>query len=202
MEFNFIAPYYDRLSKIVFGDSIQRAKVAQYSNISKGSKVLFVGGGSGVSLDSLLKINLDLQIDFVEPSEKMMNKAKKRISKVRQVNFHQVPVENFCGSSYDCVITEFFFDLFYKDTIQVLMKIIGGKLNKDGIWIDTDFRAPQGLANKAALKMMYLFFRITSGVVAQKLVSTKPIFSQSAFEIENEQYFKKGFISSRLIHRN
>lgn len=201
MQFDFIAPYYDFISKLVFGDILEKAKVSQFSNISNGSKVLIIGGGSGSSLVGLLKDRLDIQIDFVEPSNKMIFKAKRRIGVLEDVNFYNVNIENFDGVSYDFVITEFFFDLIDKEEILILIKTIGQKLNNNGKWIDTDFRVTQRLMSRITLKIMYLFFRITSGVVVQKLISTKSIFNQVGFEINNEQNFKEGFISSRLIIR-
>ena len=201
MRFDFIAPYYDFISKLVFVDVLEKSKVSQFSNISKGSKVLFVGGGSGSSLNMLLKTSSNLEIDFVEPSQKMISIAKGRIGSTSCVNFHQIGIENFNGSSYDVIITEFFFDLFDKESIQLLIKGIGSKLNTNGKWIDTDFRIPQGRINKIILTVMYLFFKITAGVVIQKLTSTKNLFSRAGFEIGNEKKFRDGFISSRLILR-
>lgn len=201
MQFDFVAPYYDFISKLVFGSVIEQTKTSLFSNITHGSKVLFIGGGSGYSLERLLISRKNLVIDFVDPSRKMILKAKNRVKDSSEVNFHQIHIEEFSGDAYDFVITEFFFDLFGQKRIIELVRIISSKINKKGNWIDTDFREPSYFKNKIILKLMYQFFKITVNIASNKLVYTKPIFKNAGLKIIGEEKSSTGFISSQLIAR-
>lgn len=201
MQFDFVAPYYDSISKLVFGSVIEKTKTSLFSNITHRSKVLFIGGGSGYSLERLLNTKENLVIDFVDPSHKMILKAKNRVKDSSVVNFHQIHIEEFSGDAYDFVITEFFFDLFGQKKIIELVRIISSKINKNGNWIDTDFREPSNFNNKIILKLMYQFFKITVNIDSNKLVYTKPIFKNAGLKIIVEEKSSTGFISSQLIAR-
>ncbi len=199
MEFNTIAPYYDTLSRMVFGNTLEKAKVSLYDHIKNGSTILFIGGGSGSSLQALLKLRKNLTIDFVESSGKMISKAKNRAKNTSVVNFYHKPVEEFEGLNYDYVITEFFLDLFEEPKIKDLIEIISFKLANNGKWIDTDFRQPSKYKGKFILKLMYWFFNIIANVASTKLVCAKPLLQTAGFDICLEKESKSKYISSRLI---
>lgn len=206
MQFDFVAPYYDFISKLVFGSVIEKTKTSLFSRITHGSKVLFIGGGSGYSLEILLNTKKNLVIDFVDASHKMILQAKNRVKESSDIKFHQIHIEEFSGDSYDFVITEFFFDLFDEKKIVELVKIISSKTNKKGNWIDTDFRESLNFKNKIILKLMYQFFKITIKIASNKLVYTKPIFKKAGFQIIAEKKSHTSFISSivfaKLLHHN
>ncbi len=199
MQFNFISQYYDLLNRLVFGTRLDKAKVSLFNHITEGNKVLFIGGGTGLSLLRLLSKNQNLAIDFVDSSSQMISIAKRRVKENGTVEFHITDIKQFDGSSYDVIITEFFFDLFTKDNISKLIELLSQKLTKNGVWIDTDFRKPSTLKNRATLKLMYLFFKITAKLKTNILVNTQPFFETNGFKIDKELKFNSGFISSQLI---
>ncbi len=199
MQFDFIAPFYDFISRAVFGSTLEKAKTALFGNITNGSTVLFIGGGSGSSLQTLLKQKENLTIDYVDPSQKMILLAKNRVGNSQYVKFYQLPIEKFVGVDYDVIITEFFFDLFDEAKIQELMELIRLKLNNDGKWIDSDFRKPPSRRHKLLMKMMYWFFKITTNLTTDKLVNTKPLFNEAGLKIITKYKLKSGFVTSQLI---
>lgn len=197
MDFNSVAPYYDVLSKIVFGSTLEKVKCSLFENIPVESNILFIGGGTGVSLVKLLNSKGGLKIDFVDSSAKMISKAKNRVGHNSHVRFHSVPIQNFNGKGYDIIITEFFFDLFNQIEAEELITAIKLKLKKTGIWIDTDFRKPKTLKNKWVLKWMYWFFMHASNIKVNELVGTKPIFKKNFLKLTEEKKSKSNFVSSR-----
>lgn len=199
MQFDFIAPYYDSLSRFIFGKTLEKAKTTLFDEIKDGSKVLVVGGGTGESIKGLVSSNYHLQIDFVEASEKMISKARNGLKNFSNVNFYHTQIEQFEGTSYDVIITEFFFDLFEEKKVKKLINILGCKLNKKGKWIDTDFRKPINLRQVLVLKAMYIFFKITASISSNYLVDTNPIIKKAGYIIKREIKFSSNFISSRLI---
>ena len=198
MQFNFIAKYYTFISRAVFGNSLEKAKVSLFNNIPDNAKVLIIGGGTGVSLAFLNRLKPQLIIHFVEASSEMVKIAKSKID-TGQVDFYYSTIEDFGGGNYDVIITEFFLDLFSENEIKSYIHLITHKLSKNGVWFDTDFRATNSLSKKALLKIMYLFFRIFSNVKVDKLIATKKIIESKGLIITKEKKFKSGFITSRLI---
>jgi ubiquinone/menaquinone biosynthesis C-methylase UbiE len=201
MQFDTVAPYYNMLSKIVFANEISRAKTSQFNSIKIKTRVLFIGGGTGDSLSFLLSRNKELEIDFVDPSEKMMLRARKLNTNSINVNFFQLRIEDFEGGEYDVVITEFFFDLFEKEKIKTLIDQISLKLTTNGIWIDTDFRKPVKFVDKYLLRIMYFFFKVYAGIESSSLNEVEPIFTQAGLVIKKEHKSSTGFITSRLFVR-
>ena len=47
MSFDRVAPYYDRLARLVFGGSIRRAQRHFLSQVPAAARVLLVGGAPG-----------------------------------------------------------------------------------------------------------------------------------------------------------
>lgn len=187
---------------MVFGGVIEKAKVANYNAISNGSNILFIGGGSGISLVKLLSLEKNLTIDYVDASQKMIVIAQRRVGESEGLNFYHTPIEKFDGAGYDFIITEFIFDLFTKEEIGKLVRLINSKLKIGGFWIDTDFRKPILMEDRILLKLMYYFFKATSAINTSNLVETKPIMIKEGFKIKKNLKFKSGFISSYFIVRN
>lgn len=199
MQFDFIAKYYPFLSKLVFGKTLEIVKISLFDHINDGSRVLIIGGGAGVSLKKLLKVKKQLNIDFVDASNQMVLKAKHLIGANESVNFEVCPIEEFKGTNYDLIITEFFFDLFAKEKLIQLVPRIGSKLNNNGNWVDTDFRRPVKKYHHFLLSIMYLFFKITAQIEADALTDVGVIMENNGLSKQEEKVFKSGFVSSRLF---
>ena len=82
-DFNFIAPFYDVLARIVFGNAILKAQTTHLSEINENDQVLILGGGTGKLLEHIPFCD---RVDYVEKSEKMIRIAKRRLVN-RSVNF-------------------------------------------------------------------------------------------------------------------
>ncbi len=198
MQFNFIAKYYTFVSRLAFGNVLEVAKTSLYHKVPLNGKVLLIGGGTGVSLAYLLKLDSGLKIDYVDASSEMIKLAKLRVPKTH-VNFICTPFEAHTSKGYDVIITEFFLDLFTVAQIEEHIGSIKNKLNKEGIWIDTDFRHSNHLSRKILIKGMYLFFRVVSGVKISSLADYLSILKGNGFMLKEEKIFKSGLITSRLF---
>ena len=164
MQFNFVAKYYTFISRVVFGNSLEIAKVSLFNKIPDYGRVLIIGGGTGVSLGFLVKLKPHIKIDFVEVSSKMIALAKARVNNGK-TQFVCAPIEKFEGTDYDVIITEFFLDLFTVTEIEKHICLIKQKLSTNGIWIDTDFRPTNKIYDKILLKVMYCFFKLFSKIL-------------------------------------
>ncbi len=185
----------------MYGTTLEIAKISLFCKIPTHANVLFIGGGTGTSLKTLVLLQPNVQVDYVEVSEQMSMRAKAQMNFADGINFINLPIEKFKGEKYDVIITEFFFDLFTKDKIKQLMPHIMLKLNIDGCWIDTDFRPTTKLAQRVILKMMYLFFNLTVGLKTLSLVDVQKLYPTNSFTLTIEKKYKKGFVTSRLFTR-
>jgi 2-polyprenyl-3-methyl-5-hydroxy-6-metoxy-1,4-benzoquinol methylase len=192
MNFDRLAGSYDSLARLVFGKSIINAQVSHFSKIPERSRVLIIGGGTGSILEYLppgIK-----SIDYVEPSSKMIAKSKSRET-TGNINFTQCRIEDFKSQEqYDVIITNFFLDLYDEESLSTLIPKLQNRLKRKGLWIVTDFYGKQKIWQSLLLRVMYRFFRLTSGLYNQQLPDWKQILSRSGLVPLSEIYFYRGFI--------
>src|SRR5258706_3883139 len=120
--FNFIAPVYDPLAFLVYGNNLKKAKKTFFEKIPSQARVLLMGGGTGNILNDLLAKKPFIMVDFVEASSAMMRIAEKNLKKEFQerVNFingdhHSIPK----GVEYDVITSFFVIDCFkQQDAIE------------------------------------------------------------------------------------
>jgi ubiquinone/menaquinone biosynthesis C-methylase UbiE len=87
--FSKIAWIYDFIKKIIFLNSLDRATNYYFKEIPLNAQILICGGGTGQLLGDLVKINNRVKIDYVELSEKMIQKASKRNTLKLEINYLQ-----------------------------------------------------------------------------------------------------------------
>ena len=77
--FDRIAPYYDALKRLVFGNAIHRSQAHFLQRLPQGCRLLIIGGGSGEVLSLLQNVNPLCRIWYVEASSKMLSLASSRV---------------------------------------------------------------------------------------------------------------------------
>jgi ubiquinone/menaquinone biosynthesis C-methylase UbiE len=195
--FDTVAPFYDRLSSLVFGRSIRYAQTIYLHKIPREAKVLIVGGGTGWILRELLMLNPKCQVWYVEASHKMMELAKGKAKNFRnQITFiHGTENSIPANITFDSVITPFYLDLFSKGNCALAIQKIRSSLHTHGIWIAIDF-VNTTWWHGVMLSFMYLFFRLTCSIEAMTLPNWRRIMSENGFlEIESKSFYR-GFIKS------
>ena len=81
MNYNFIAPYYHSLSQLIFLNRQHQAHFVILKHLKENDKILWVGGGAGKFIAEIEKLNLKLDIDYVDFSSKMIDLAQKNLDK-------------------------------------------------------------------------------------------------------------------------
>ena len=77
--FNFIAPFYNFLQRLIFGNHLQKAQSFFLNEIKPSSTVLIIGGGSGEIISSIFQVSIPEKVVFVEQSSKMIELAKPKV---------------------------------------------------------------------------------------------------------------------------
>jgi ubiquinone/menaquinone biosynthesis C-methylase UbiE len=188
-----IAKIYDVLSRMVFGKNIVKAQVCMLPYIPANSSIVIVGGGTGWILEELAKQYPEgLTIDYVENSAQMIVLSKKRKCGSNVVNYINLPIEDFKSTGlYDVILTPFVFDNFTHEKAGMMFGHLNVMLKKQGRWLYADFVHNENegrLWQKLLLKIMYLFFRITTGIETRELADVTVYF-----ERDYEKIFERGF---------
>ena len=204
-DFNIVARPYDFISRLVFGNSLVEAQVSSLHVIRPDSHILIVGGGTGWILEEITKIHSSgLKISYVENSSAMIDLSKKRNWQQNTVAFFHQPIQDFhIDKPFDVIITPFFFDLFKQDEIGLMFSGLDKKLNKDGLWLYTDFIPEKyqiHVWQKILLKTMYFFFGITSKVEARELIDMDLYFTKVYTKI-SENWFYGRFVRAVVYQK-
>lgn len=193
--FNRLAPVYDALARIVIGKGIRTSQLHFLNPLRERHKLLLLGGGTGWILPFITKINPTIQIDYIDISHRMIEQARSRVSADFQVRFIVGTEENIPDKDYDCVITNFYLDLFDDLSLEHVVFRIKNSILPNAIWVATDF-INERLWHKRALAIMYTFFRVTTGMSTQKLpLWEKELRKAGGAQLEMAKY-SRGFIKS------
>jgi ubiquinone/menaquinone biosynthesis C-methylase UbiE len=195
-DFDRIAFAYDRLTKLVFGNAIIDSQKFFLNGIPKGSSVLILGGGTGWILTELYKAKKNVSVCYIDASENMLAKAKERFSQSLQIQFilgteNDIPL----NQKFDCVITNFYLDLFTEESIQAALEKIKRSIVPNAQWIATDF-VENSWWHSLMLKSMYFFFRMISNIESQKLPEwNKAIQTIGGTQVDSRNFYS-GFIQT------
>jgi ubiquinone/menaquinone biosynthesis C-methylase UbiE len=201
-----IAPVYGLISRLVFGKALLSARRIHLHLIKPEHRVLILGGGTGEVLEVILGNNPDQEVTYWESSGKMMSLSRRRneIYDSATVTWIEEPYPSERSSgNYDVVITNFFLDLFDDQELKTVGERIYKDLNEEGLWIFTDFRSEPGRDNwqSSFIRLMYLFFRITTGLKTQKLADFHGFFESRNLETIQHKEFFNGMIESVAMRK-
>jgi len=195
--FDFVAPFYDVLARIIFGKNIKTAQTHFLNHIPNDAHILILGGGSGVILKEIFAQKNSRQILYIEKSKKMIALSKKQLTKLQleQVVFAQDMGENI-NQVFDVIITNFFLDVFEKTGLENMMKLLRGLLSEDGIWLFTDFKNQNIWWQKMLLKLMFTFFRLFANLESKQLYDFEELFDACGMtSLKSKSFFHEMIIS-------
>lgn len=200
-----VAPFYDRLSRLVYGNAILQAHRFLVNAIPANSSVLIAGGGTGYILEEISKKHVSgLHITYVENSEKMMAFSKRRNTGNNDVVFvHQSIGDVVLPPLFDVVITPFLFDNFTDSTGKIIFDKTDSLLIIGGLWMMADFQISEKnkLWQKLLLKLMYLFFRVCCNIEASHLTNLKLLFKKDVYQPVLIRTFYKNFIYAAIYSK-
>ncbi len=184
--YDTIAFGYDFLSRLIFGKAQVKAQTALLPHIRNGARILIAGGGTGWILEEINKIHSSgLEIVYIERSNQMLVRSKKRNCGLNKVIFIQKGIEEIClKNEFDVIITGFFLDNFNQPKVEFIFNQLSSGLKSGGRWFFTDFKLNPGkwyLWQQLMLKIMYFFFRVVCKIEATQLIDTIPIFRKNNY---------------------
>lgn len=203
--YNSIAPFYDGLSRLIYGDAIVNAQKFLVDAIVPNSTILIVGGGTGWILEEISKKHsTGLQIIYVDISQKMIELSKRRYIGNNKVIFLNADIQNVeLSETFDVVITPFLLDNFSPRTANLVFNKIHCRLVLDGLWLFSDFQVSdkRNLWQKLLLKVMYFFFIVLCNIEATELPDTNFLFSKNSYRLVSSKTFFHRFICSFIYQK-
>ncbi|MEJ8801430.1 class I SAM-dependent methyltransferase [Pontibacter sp. H249] len=208
--FDRVAPFYDKLAKLIYGDALQKAQLFLLPFIPERSKVLVIGGGSGWLLEQLILTGKQLDILYVDAAPGMLERAKQRYKGITQPHSCQVTFRLGTEATlqpheqFDTVITPFLLDLFLPQRLQQLMQKLTAALTPAGNWLFADFwpiKQPTPYWQKFLTWSMYTFFDAVSSVESSKLPDYGRHFQELGFKETSSQSFYNGFVQAKVFMR-
>jgi ubiquinone/menaquinone biosynthesis C-methylase UbiE len=180
--YRYIAWYYDALAQFIFGNRLENSKRAHLHFIEENNKILIVGGGTGKLIEYIENIDRNVAVDFVEPTANMFFRAKRRLFSTIDAQFYQIPIQEFSGSGYDIIITNFFLDQFDEEEATTIVQHLKTKLNCGGRFIFSDFIKTENLRDQIISKVLFIFFRLLTRSSTNNFPPYEKIFLSSGFK--------------------
>lgn len=199
--FDKVAPFYDSLARLVFGDSIRRCQLEYLNKISPGATVLILGGGTGWLLAELMKVNSSCTVWYFESSIRMLDRAKARCRSLsgQRIFFIHGTEKNLQRYEirFDAVITNFYFDLFTSNSLIVALGQIKKCLYPGSKLLVSEFIESRWW-QRVLLFLMYRFFKWACDIEATNLPDWQHQLEKRGFAERDTTTFYRGFIKSSL----
>ena len=194
-QFDHVAPVYDLLSAMVFGNRLMTVQCFFLDQLSENDKVLIVGGGTGKILKHPA-FKRASSIDFLELSEGMIKRAQRCSKSLDDVNFIHADFFQHSGR-YDFIICNFFLDCFNEEYLAKACQQLRLMLNPNGRLVVTDFQKTSKVKHRLLLKAMLSFFRLFTALQADKLNDIPKSLMKDFRKINTKQFYK-GFVFTSL----
>ena len=206
MSFDRVAPFYRFLEISIFGEKLQKARLAFLRTIDPPRRVLIVGEGDGRFLREFRRVFPSCEVDCVEASARMIALAEARTDRDDVCFLHADILEWVPPAHrYDLVVTHFFLDCFDERRLAHVIESIASATEPHARWLIADFAVPRGkfagFLGRALIALMYVFFRATTGIKTTRLVDPAPFLSAHGFRCCEERASSGGLIRSQLWRR-
>lgn len=195
--FNFLAPFYDRLARMIIGKDIVHSQVYFLERFSQCKRLLIIGGGTGALLNEICSNYPYIEIDYIDLSPGMIDRARKRMKHNSHVRFIQGTENDLPSHHYDGVITNFFLDMFEEKRLGTVIEKIKESLGKEAIWLVTDF-VNERKTHAIKLWCMYRFFRVITQIEAAHLSDWRGHMMEAGLKLTESRKFNNEFIASHV----
>ena len=193
--FDFIAPVYDWMARLVFGKAITESQTIFLNRIPAGAEILILGGGTGWLLEKISEQNKSCKILYVDASAKMIKKSKLRKTQ-DEVQFVQGVLQDIPEQRrFDVIVTNFYLDLFSDSNLKIVIEQIHAHTKPSSQWLVADF-IDTVWWHRMMLRVMYVFFRVVAGIDGSQLPVWGNALQAQGWAKAAEQLHFRGFINT------
>lgn len=191
--YSFLAPFYNRLSKLIFGDQLMQAKNYFAENLSK-KRLLIIGGGDGLDYQDF---QIQLSGEYWEISKAMLSKAKVNLAQSR-LTFHLDFYQADIGELFDEVWLHFVLDTMNDQEIESLLGEIKESVKADGRIYLVDFFSPKYSYQRFLNLSMITFFRIVTKHKRVNIPAYEEILNKGKWKKNEEKEFLRGWVKAQV----
>jgi tRNA (cmo5U34)-methyltransferase len=193
--FNSVAGVYDFLARLVFGKAMTKSQTHFLPLLSDCSNILILGGGTGWIAEEVAKVSKG-DIVFIDASEKMIAKARKRSARLgNRITFiHGTEKDIPQATQFHGVITNFYLDLFSDKDLTRVCTLVTSNVREGGVWLATDFKSEKRW-HRMFLEVMYHFFGMTTGLETRMLPEWEKRL-ESVLDVLGRRTYYGGFIAA------
>jgi len=196
--YKYLAPFYSRIEKLVFGKTLQASREFGFELIKEESRILIVGGGDGRVLKNLP----NCRVDYVESSKKMRKLARKIYTQA-QINFIDSSIEEeTLEGTYNHIFFQYFFDQFNRSEIIEIMEYVSSNISNKTIIHLADFQSSNDkYSHSVLIKIMYRFFGFFTGLRTRHLEDFNELFRSLGFIELKRREWKNGLVFATMWER-
>jgi ubiquinone/menaquinone biosynthesis C-methylase UbiE len=200
-----IVPLYNSLSGLydiwgTLAESRARKRAIELADIKDGQKVLEVAVGTGLAFCEIVKRNrngLNLGIDI---SPGMLDKAKKRLSKLTGVNYQlelgsafRLPAED---QKFDLLVNNYMFDLIPFEEMDAILAEFRRVLKKDGKLVLVNMTKGERFGSG----LYDLIFRLSpKSIGGCRGIRLSKLLMDHGFQVETREYHQQFLFPSEVI---
>lgn len=198
---------YRLVETLAFGRALEWARFAHLPRLQDRRHILLLGDGDGRVLARVCRLAPHARIETLDISAGMLARAARRLSpadRARVTWRHEdARAATFAPSSYDAIVTLFFFDCFSNEEVRVLINRLRPALMPNALWLEADFALPaRGPARWRAhvwLAAMQAFFRWQTGLQARELPPVGALHEDAGLRKVAGSKRQGGFIRSTVF---
>ncbi len=168
-------------------------------------RALVMGDGDGRFTQRLLKANSSIQVHAVDSSSAMLAQLMHRAGPdASRVHTEQIDARLWepGNARYDLVVTHFFLDCFSTSEVEEIITQIRRATEEGALWAISDFHLPDNSFGKFVawpiVKLLYLGFRILTGLGAMSLPEYHPALRKAGFACRDHKPILGGLLIAEL----
>lgn len=199
-----LAEAYRWVEYAAFGGALERCRYERLAELAGARRVLVLGEGDGRFAARLLRENGAAQLVVMESSARMIRVAQRRMGESVRVEWRlgDVLAAAWPEGPFDAVVTHFFLDCFAEDEARQVVLRAAERMAPGGLWVVSEFCEPesgfQRWHARAWLGLMYLFFRWTAGLRANRLPDWEGLLHSAGFRCQERRRWRWGLVASEV----
>ena len=199
-QFDLLARPYRWLEYLVFQNSLEQCRFALLPALAGCRRVLTIGEGDGRFVAELVRRYPGMNVDCLEGSPAMIERARARIPQQAAVTFHHADAIgwNYPTGEYDAVVTCFFLDCFQETRLTDWVSHVRSALRPGGCWAVAEFCEGESggrrWRSRFWLGIMYTFFRSLANLEARRLPNWKRLLNGTGSRVQDEGTMRGGLL--------
>jgi tRNA (cmo5U34)-methyltransferase len=189
------------LEAFVFGRKLEQIRSRYLNFVAQRENVLIIGEGNGRFCTALVQRKVIGSVTIVDSSARMLAAVRSRIgdrgSNVKISLIHADVLQWQPDQAFDCLVTQFFFDLFKPSTQEAILARLTAACTPNAAWLDTDFTAdPTRIRTRILHKLQYIFFKWSCGIEASSLSDLGACTSARLWQVQHQTFGSGGLVQA------